>query len=40
MAADILHGMLDTAYLASHTLTGGNATKTSLDRALVSAILH
>lgn len=35
---DILHGMYDKAFLANHTLAGGNSAKEALDAEVVQAI--
>jgi hypothetical protein len=35
---DILHGMYDKAYLANHTVAGGNSSKEVMDAEVVKAI--
>jgi len=39
LAADLLHGMYDTTFLAMHTLKGGNSAKEALDPAFVAALI-
>jgi len=39
MTSDILHGMFDVNYLATHTLAGGNGEKEPIEPSVIKAIL-